>query len=140
MRNVNVVESSMMKATTNITLIFVMTTNMKKHRATTMNGVIRDTTTIEVTGMTTDDRIYISSANSLIHPNYINHLLNSRAKDYDEKLQDIAMKTYLILITHNNITYDELMGLVDGDREVKWEEDEEGNYLTSFPLKESEEE
>ena len=87
-----------------------------------------------------DDRWYISSMKSLVHPNYFNHLLRARARDYDEKLQDTAMKTYLILQSLTNITYDELMGLVDGHREVKWEEDGKGNYLTSFPLKESEEE
>ena len=86
------------------------------------------------------DEWYKSSMKSLIHPNYINYLLNARASDYDEHLQDSAMKTYLILQTLNNITYDELMGLVHGSREVKWEEDGKGNYVTSFPLKESEEE
>jgi hypothetical protein len=87
-----------------------------------------------------DDRWYRSSMNSLIHPNYFNYLLNARASDYDEHTQDSAMKTYLILQTLNNITYDELMGLVHGSREVKWEEDDEGiYYYTSFPLKESEE-
>lgn len=140
MRYVNVVESLIPKATTIITLNFVMTTNMKKHKATTMNGVIKDTTIIEVIGMTTDGRVYRSSMRSLTHPNYINYLLNARAKDYEEHLRDSAMKTYLILQNLTNITYDELMGLVHGSREVKWVEDGEGNYLTSFPLKESEEE
>ena len=132
----------MMKAISNITLNSVMTTNMKKPKATTMNGVMRNTTTIEVLEMTTeyDDRYYISSMNSLIHPNYFNYLLRARASDYDEELQNSAMKTYLILQSLSNITYDELMGLVHGSREVKWEEDGEGNYLTSFPLKGSEEE
>ena len=87
-----------------------------------------------------DDTYYISSMKSLIHPNFFNHLLRAKAKDYEEHLQDSAMKTYLILQSCTNITYDELMGLVHGSREVKWEEDGKGNYLTSFPLKESEEE
>ena len=86
-----------------------------------------------------DDTWYRSSMKSLIHPNYFNYLLKARARDYDEELQDYAVKTYLILQTMTNITYDELMGLVHGSREVKWEEDGKGNYVTSFPLKESEE-
>lgn len=105
-----------------------------------MNGVIKDITTIEVIDMTTEDIVYKSSMSDLIHPNYINYLLLARAEDYDKDLQDSAMKAYRILQVLTNITYDELMGLVHGSREVKWVEDGEGNYLTSFPLKESEEE
>lgn len=139
MRYVNVVESLIPKATTIITLNFAMTTNMKKHKAITMNGVIKDITTIEVTDMTTD-RVYISSMNSVIHPNYIDVLLHSTASTYDVKLQDKAMKAFLIWQCLNNIRYDEVIGLIEGKREVKWEEDGNGNYVTSFPLKESEEE
>ena len=88
-----------------------------------------------------DDTWYRSRKDSLVHPNYFNILLNYRASNFDEELRDKAMQTYLILQTLNNITYDELMGLVHGNREVKWEEDDEGiYYYTSFPLKESEEE
>ena len=43
-----------------------------------------------------DDTYYISSMKSLIHPNYFNHLLRASAKDYEETLQDNAIKTYLI--------------------------------------------
>lgn len=67
----------------------------------------------------------------MIHPNFVNHCLNHRARDFVQSFRDEAVQLRMLAATCPHLTGKQLLDIVDNKYVFKWEEID-NKYVLKF--------
>lgn len=70
-------------------------------------------------------------SNIMVHPNFVNNCLNFGAREFVQDFRDEAVQLRMLAVTCPHLTGKQLLDIVQGLYEFRWEETD-GKYVLMF--------